>query len=434
MQDYKLSLPSAILININIMLGAGLFINTAPLAKQAGLLGSFEYLLIGALMLPLILSIAELLRMHPEGGFYTYAKKEINPFMGFLSSWCYFTAKLASCMLMIHVSMTLFQSIFIPLKAIHPFFLDFAAVAIFSYLNLLNLKAGASIQKMFIVFKTLPIFFAILTGLFLLQSDHLSPENIRWEGLQTSLPLVVYAVIGFEAACSISSKIKDAKKNAPIAVVVSFCIVIMIAMLYQGLFYGALGEMLTACSGHCDVFPALLNKALGNNLFAQKFDGILHLAIASSTLGAAYGILFSNSWNLHTLAENKHIWNSKLFGSLNSNQIPFACVMAEGVICLVYLAVSQGVLVPLQQIGALGCVFSYTLSVIALQRAIKVGKAPQVSTWIPKLALISCAILILACLRSFFLNGMDSLLVYSCLIATGVVMFQTTNEPQLASR
>ena len=35
-QEYKLSLPTAILININIMLGAGIFINTATLSHRAG--------------------------------------------------------------------------------------------------------------------------------------------------------------------------------------------------------------------------------------------------------------------------------------------------------------------------------------------------------------------------------------------------------------
>src|SRR5437870_4968280 len=122
-QDYKISLPSAVLININIMLGAGIFINTANLAKRSAELGALMYLLVGLLMLPLILSIAQLLRLHPAGGFYVFAQKEINPFAGFLSGWCYFTAKLASCMLMIHVSMTLIQQIFPVMKMIHTFVL-----------------------------------------------------------------------------------------------------------------------------------------------------------------------------------------------------------------------------------------------------------------------------------------------------------------------
>src|SRR6476620_3392969 len=102
--EHQLSLTTAILININIMLGAGIFINTSTLAGRAGMLSGSMYLLVGLLMLPLILSIAQLLRLHPAGGFYAFAKNEVNPFVGFLSGWSYFTSKLASCMLMIHVS------------------------------------------------------------------------------------------------------------------------------------------------------------------------------------------------------------------------------------------------------------------------------------------------------------------------------------------
>lgn len=420
-QDYKLSLPTAILININIMLGAGIFINTPTLAQRAGLLGAFMYVLVGILMLPLILSIAQLLRIHPAGGFYTFAHKEINPFMGFLSGWSYFTSKVASCMLMIHVSVTLIQHIFPILTFVHPFVFDFLIVCLFSALNFLNIKAGSAIQKMFIGFKTFPILFAILTGIFLLQGDNFSHSNFKWEGLSTSLPLVIYAVIGFEAACSMSSKIKDAHKNAPLAVMISFGIVILIATLYQSIFYGALGQELAKCGGHCDTLPVLINRLFGDTPFAHKFEGVVHLAIASSTLGAAYGIIFSNSWNLHVLAQNNHVWFSKFFSKFNKNSIPFACVVVEGILCLTYLAVSQGVLIPLQQIGALGCVIAYTFSVGALFRASK--QSPTINPWIPRLGLISCAILITACLRSFLINGMSSLLIYAMLLVLGVCMY-----------
>lgn len=429
-QEYKLSLPTAILININIMLGAGIFINTTSLASRAGALGPFMYLLVGMLMLPLILSVAQLLKLHPAGGFYAFGKNEINPFAGFLSGWSYFTSKLASCMLMIHVSVTLIQQIFPLLKSVHPFFLDTLIVCTFCGLNLLNLKAGSTIQKMFIGFKTFPIFFAILTGLYLLQSDNFSYAHVQWEGVSSSLPLVIYAVIGFEAACSMSSKIKNAEKNAPLAVLISFAIVISIATLYQALFYGALGQQLAQCSGHCETFPSLIKVLFGQASFGQKFEGILHLAIASSTLGAAYGIIFSNCWNLHVLAQNNHLWFSNLFIKLNKNSIPFACVLVEGILCLTYLIVSQGELVPLQQIGALGCVLSYTFSVGALIQAIKNNPAVTIRSWIPYLGMVSCAILITACIRSFFINGMSSLMIYSLLLILGNIMFLFAKKKQ----
>ena len=53
-RSQKLSLFSAILININIMLGSGIFINTAVLTQQAGSLGALVYPIVGLLLFPLL--------------------------------------------------------------------------------------------------------------------------------------------------------------------------------------------------------------------------------------------------------------------------------------------------------------------------------------------------------------------------------------------
>lgn len=426
--EYKLSLSTAVLININIMLGAGIFINTPTLADRTGMLGGGMYLLVGFLMLPLVLSMAQLLRLHPTGGFYIYAQKEIHPIAGFLSGWSYFTAKLSSCILMIHASVLLLQHIFPAFAQVHSFILDLIVICLFTLLNLLNVKAGGAIQKMFIGFKAIPIFFVIGACFFLLQGGNFSEAHWQWEGIPSSLPLVIYAVVGFEAACSISSKIKDPQKNAPLAILISFSIVIFIAATYQTFFYGALGQKLAQCQGHCDTLPALIINLFGDTPLGRNLIGLLHLALASSTLGAAYGIIFSNCWNLHVLAQNKHIWLSKVFVLLNKNMIPVGCVIAEGIICMIYLLGSQGVLIPLQQISALGCVIAYSLSVVSLLQAAKHNKAITINRWIPLSGLVSCAILISACIRSFFLNGMSSLIIFVLLLLFGTCMFLLTSR------
>jgi amino acid transporter len=426
-QEYKIPLLTAILININIMLGAGIFINTPELAKQAGVLGAFNYLIVALLMFPLILSIAELLRLHPAGGFYTFAQKEIHPWAGFLSGWSYFTSKLASCMLMIHVSMSLLQQFIPAIARINVFALDIGVLIFFIALNMLNIKAGSNIQKMFIGFKTIPIFFAIFSGIFLLQASNFTAAHMIWAGIPTSLPLVVYAVIGFEAAASVSSKIKNAERNAPLAVLISFGVVVTIAFLYQAIFYGALGSTLQHVADYRGAFPALLHALFGNAPITYKLQGLLHMAIASSTLGAAYGILFSNVWNLYILAQNKHVIFSSFLTELNRQLIPFACVIVEGLLCLTYLWVSQGNNIPLQQIGALGCVIAYAFSVAALLYAKKNNpQAVKIHPWIPILGIASCAILFAACLNSFLIKGMSSLITYSILIALGVAMYVIT--------
>ena len=58
---YRLSLTAAIAINLNIMLGAGVFLNSIPLTKYAGGYSFLPYIIVGVLLIPLIIAIATLL-------------------------------------------------------------------------------------------------------------------------------------------------------------------------------------------------------------------------------------------------------------------------------------------------------------------------------------------------------------------------------------
>ncbi|HSW74217.1 MAG TPA: hypothetical protein VLG71_03595, partial [Candidatus Limnocylindria bacterium] len=166
-QEYKLSLPAAILININIMLGVGIFLNTSLLAQNCGALGFLNYILVGILLLPLVMSIAKLLELHPSGGFYTFARTEINTFIGFLSTWVYFSGKLASSSLMIHTSVLIFQKLIPALAIVNPLLVDMVVLSIFVGLNMHNMKAGRNIQVMFTVFKSIPVLFVLASGFYL---------------------------------------------------------------------------------------------------------------------------------------------------------------------------------------------------------------------------------------------------------------------------
>src|SRR5271155_4816079 len=152
-QKTYLKLPIVILININIMLGTGIFLNTTKLARQAGALGALSYIIIGVLMLPLVLSITELSRLHPTGGFYAFGSKEISPLVGFVSTWAYFIGKLASACVGIHFAVTLIQYLIPPLAIINTFAADCTLITIFVMLNMLNMKTGGKIQTLFIVMK-----------------------------------------------------------------------------------------------------------------------------------------------------------------------------------------------------------------------------------------------------------------------------------------
>lgn len=424
-EQFKLSLPAAILININIMLGAGIFMNTLPLAKLSGLLGAAAYFIVGVLMLPLVITVAQLLKIHPGGSFYTFGTKEINKTTGFFAIWAYFIAKLASSTLMIHFfSLIMHQVQFPILSNINVFALDILIICIFTALNMLNLKSGMQIQSMFLILKAMPIFFVILSGIFLFTSQNISSTNMLWTGLIPAMPWVIYAFTGFESACSISRHIKNPDVNAPKAIFISYGIVILILCTYQFLFYTLLGPALSNSGDYFEAFPYLLKTILPiSDTLRYKLQGIFQLAIASSALGGAYGILYSNNWNLYTLVENRHIYFSNFIGKLNKYNIPFICVIIEALICMSYLYITNGKRESLQQIAALGSTIAYSICAISLLYAYNNRKQ---SKWLPYMAIFNCLMLILFCLKGFLISGISPLIIFGAILLFGIFMFKTT--------
>jgi amino acid transporter len=410
----KLSLSQAILININIMMGAGIFINSIPLTKLAGILSPLVYLSVGLLMLPLVLGISKLLKYFPGGSFYNYAKNTIGTVWGFLAAWSYFIGKLASATLTIHFFAMIIQQLFPIMTNINIFLMDGLIINLFMILNLLNLKTGSRIQFTFMIFKAIPILFVILTGLFLLQGQAFV-ANLHLDAFVFAAPLVIYAFTGFEACCSLSRHIKNPEKNAAVAVLISYLIVITILTLYQLLFYTSVYQDINNVHDYTQALPTLINR-INLTFLSTYLRSIFQIAIGLSALGGSYGILFSNSWNLFILAENNHLLGAKKLIQLNKNNIPTFCVAVEALFCIFYLILSRGNNIILQQITALGCTLAYTISIVSLM-------------WIKKykiisyLAFINCIILLSFCIKSLIEANSIALITFTIILALGISMY-----------
>src|SRR3989338_2170722 len=184
----KLSLLSAIFININIMLGTGVFINTVLLAQKVGAFSGLLYVVGGGIMLPLILSISRLMRTHPEGNFYTFGAA-LHPLWGFISSWIYFVGKLASASLGIHVFNMFLQKVIPFFSSFNILFMDSIIITLFVGLNLLQIQTGSRIQLLFLFTKMTPLLFAIIYGLHYAQYITIQAPHIIWSDFSVALPL-----------------------------------------------------------------------------------------------------------------------------------------------------------------------------------------------------------------------------------------------------
>ncbi len=394
------------------MLGTGVFINTVVLAKNVGPFGPLLYGIAGILMLPLALSIARLMSLHKEGSFYTFGAS-LSPYWGFLSTWSYFVGKLATPTLGVHV-FNMFLQKSIPFFAqFSVFALDGCIIALFVGLNLFSGSVGKNIQYLFLVTKSVPLLFALGAGFWCFDLINLASPAVMWEGIPLSLPLVIFCFLGFEATCSLSKVIEDPQKNAGRAIVYSFFIVMGLLMLYQLAFYGALGSALADQSNYVTAFPVLIQKCLP--LMLNALTPLISLAIATSALGGAYGLLYSNAWNLHTLATLNYLPFSKQLSKCNTFNIPYLCIITEGVLCCCYLLLTQGQQVPLQYTSVLACMATYAISIVSLHRI-----APSVTSLC---GLVSCSIAIFFCVRGFIFTNLAPLLFFLVILALGTSLY-----------
>jgi amino acid transporter len=414
----KISFFSALIISINIMLGSGIFINTVILAKTAGSLGSLTYLVGALLIFPLIFVIAQLLKYQKGGTFYDFGAL-IHPFIGFISSWGYFVSKIASAALGVHIFVTLLQLIFPFFITYHALLLDSIIIILFGFLNILNIRIGSIIQRGFLSLKLLPILLVIISALFLFSSAPYIQTPLLWQGIPESLPFVIFAFSGFEAVCSLSQSIENHQKNGPRAIFLAFAIVLSILLLYQTSFFGILGTQLSTLGNFKEAFPLLIAKIfISPTALSSLMLSLTLLGIACSSLGASYGIFYSNAWNLFTLAQNKHV--PAFLQTTNLYAIPYFCIFFEIIGALGYLWITQGNQIPLQQISACGSTFAYTLSVGAFFYQAFLRKRQRC---IAVLGLTSCTILIASLYHNSLKFGFFAYTFFGLIIIIGSLFF-----------
>lgn len=408
------------------MTGAGIFINTTELAKRAGVLGALSYIIVSILLLPLVLSFVKLAEVNPTGGFFSFSAHSLAPVVGFLSTWSYFIAKLSSATLVIHVFITIMQKTIPALAQINTFALDGITLSIILGLNMFNVQTGSKIQGWLMMLKIFPIVFVLLSGLFFLNGAHLLPLHHIWSGVPSTIPLVLHAMLGFEAACSISRNLQNPQKDGPRVILFSYAIVVALCVLYQTFFYGILGTTLAKQANYSWAFPLLVNHYLVGESIQTMLAHFIHIAIATSAVSAAFGTIYTNMWNLFVLAEQGYTFMPNFIMQRNKYKVPFICVLIQGAISLSYMFIIRGDHVTFQQLSALGCTVNYALCILGLFATLYTRKQ---NILIPTLALVNCAILLgVSFYTMWWSNNSKPLYIFTSLTLFALLMFRIRSK------
>ena len=421
---HKLGLVTTMLVCINVILGAGIFINVFPLMDLCGGWAPLAYIMMGFLFLPLISVMSKLSKLYPSGGFYVFGSKELGDTVGFMATWSYFVGKLATGTLVIHTASSLIKEFFSPLQDMSVVTLDIYIIALFTGLNFFNMKIGGRIQIIFTILKIFPLIFIIGTGLSLFTGpthfiQSLDPEG--WKDIVYAVPSIIFVYVGFEVCCSLSLRIKNPEKNLPKAILMSFLCVILAICLYQLGAFLSIGDHYEQIGSSFGMFLDILHNRYQIPMpLAAHLNQFFIFCIIMSALGGGYGIIYSNTWNYYMLAKQGHTFFSKANTWMNNHQVPFICVLMEAGFCLFYIFLTKGSLFSLQSIGSFGIIVSYFLCCLAYTRHCFKAKCSKIMAF---LSLAICLVFMAICLKGVNDKSDVSFLWPLILLLSGFIMF-----------
>jgi len=232
--------------NINITVGAGIFILPVIVAERLGTGSILAYLICGLLILLITLCFAEIgTKITRSGGSYSYIEEAFGKYAGFLTTniFIFGGAVMANAAVANGLADTL--AYFFPLFKIELirvlfFFLMFAG---FAYLNVRGVGKAMVMVNFNTIAKLTPLLLIALFGWLFI-----SPSNLEWEFTpalsdigEMSL-ILIFAFVGAETALNVSGEIKDPRRTIPKGIMLSVLGIVILYILIQYTVQGVLGE------------------------------------------------------------------------------------------------------------------------------------------------------------------------------------------------
>ena len=219
----KLSLFDAVSIVVGIVIGGGIFLVPSVIARNLPTAGSILLVWLAAAILSFFgaLAFAELGAMLPAtGGQYVFLREAYGPLIAFLCAWTLFLIIMAAQISSLAIGFAIYLSQFVSLAPWASKAVALALIAVISLVSYRGTKAGAFVQKTFLVLKVAGILVLIGSAFFShapsrLDFSSLGPVHSTQLGFAMVACLLAYD--GWNIVSFISGEIKRPERNIPLA-------------------------------------------------------------------------------------------------------------------------------------------------------------------------------------------------------------------------
>lgn len=408
----KISFWAAVLISINIIVGAGIFTAPQLMTRYAGSMSFLTWPLLGLLMFPVIWGIAQASRLFPgEGGFYNYSSKGIHPTVGLIAQWCYLIGYMGTAATIItFLRIALVDRIGWFFVADFPLLTNLVIILFFTLLNLLSINVISKIQSMVTLIKLLPLFFVIaICAWYWNPSIQYNIADLA--GLGFTIPAAIFAYWGFETCCSLGHMIEGGTKQVGKVILTAFFIAAGIYMLFHFGLIQIMGVEALAAYGVL-AFPLYMG-------LSPQMASFVSIVIVGSILlsfcNTIFGVSLTNITNIFVFARQKLVAGDRLLVKTNRWQRPtfVAFVHAAALWIFLWLVTNSAILTSLTGMGVtLAFVFTLVAVFLAYRR-----KKDRMKACFAFLGLLSCAILLYFCWMGAGQDTMARALNLSVLVA-----------------
>ena len=223
----ELTLFDVYAISTGAMFSSGFFLLPGLATAQAGPSAIAAYFLAGVLILPAMLSVAELSTAMPKaGGAYYFLDRSLGPLagtVGGLGTWLALVLKSAFAL----IGMGAYLVLFFPDLPIKPLAVAFTLA--FAALNVVGAKETSGLQRMFVTVLVGVLAFFVAQGLVAVGqlgganlSRQLNPfMPFGLSGLVGTIGLVFVSYAGLTKVASVAEEVQNPDRNIPLGMVLS---------------------------------------------------------------------------------------------------------------------------------------------------------------------------------------------------------------------
>jgi len=351
----RISFSAAVLMSMNIMVGAGILGLPTDMARISGSLSYVGWILVALLVFPVVWSMAQVGTAFPGGaGVYHYAKTGLNKTAGFFAHLTYTLGYFGTVAVLItFLARSFVAQLGWMFPVDHPLLFNMVMLTVFSLLNLLDIKLISRIQSGATVLKLVPLFVVIFLFAFYWNGSELTNFTSQdVASLPALIPIALFGFWGLEAACTIGHLLKDGAESVGRVILTAFsCVVALYVLFHFGLVH-IMGGVALAEYGVIG-FPTFMGLSPA---MAKLIQSGISASIIFSFMNSVFGLCLANVSNIELLAKNNLVFGSKTLTKMNRYDRPAMTVLFYAIILwlLMYLIPSLEAMVGLTNMGVTG--------------------------------------------------------------------------------